>query len=162
MKRSTTAVIISALALALIGGGTAVALTGNNPEPQPTETIVSEPTPTGASAQPDTNESPAGGATEPLTAETPVALDGDAADAKFLEIVRGELLPDTQIGNATDAQLIAAGHDACQQATDRVPWEDIRVVKDEKPATSGYYMDTSAILFGAQQIYCPETIEDVG
>jgi hypothetical protein len=158
MKRSTTAVIIGVLALGLVGGGTAVALTSNNPETVATDAPTATPEPT----TPDPETTPADDATEPLTAETPAALDGDAADAKFLEIVRGELLPDTQIGNATDAQLIAAGHDACQQATDHVPWEDIRVIKDEKPAASGYYMDTSAVLFGAQQIYCPETIQDVG
>lgn len=93
------------------------------------------------------------------------ATDSEAAlsaeDVRFLEVVRGELLFDSGITEASDDTLIAAGYEACELVKAGTPLESLRLVEGEKPATSGYYMDTSAILFGAQQVYCPETIEDV-
>lgn len=92
----------------------------------------------------------------PLTAEKP-ANEGDGPDAKFLEYVRGALLPETQIGNATDEQLIEAGHEACEQLEAGTALEDVRVVEGETANTStGAYYDTSAILSGAILNYCPE------
>ena len=95
--------------------------------------------------------------TAPLVAETPVAPTVDAADAAFLEYVRENVLPETQIPNATDEQLIAAGHDACEQLESGVALENVRVVDGETPhpSTSAYY-DTSAIMGGAILSYCPE------
>lgn len=153
MKTATKITTLAAtvlLAITLSACGESVQGAGGAEGQSTTQQRTADETP-GATESPD-----------PLTAEEPAEYEGDEADAKFVEIVRGELLPDTQIGNATDAQLIEAGHEACAQAEANVPWENIRVVDGEKPASSGYYMDTSAILFGAQQIYCPETIEDVG
>ncbi|WP_067198939.1 DUF732 domain-containing protein [Microbacterium sp. XT11] len=101
---------------------------------------------------------------EPLVAETPAPTSDSAseADAAFLQYVRDELPPTTTIGNATDAQLIAAGHQACEQVLSGVAWEDIRLVEGEEPSSTGYYLDTSAILNGALYNYCPELIPDVG
>lgn len=92
----------------------------------------------------------------PLTAEEP-ADEADSPDAKFLEYVRGALLPETQIGNATDEQLIEAGHEACEQLAAGTALEDVRVVEGETahPSTGAYY-DTSAIMGGAILNYCPE------
>ncbi|WP_270366137.1 DUF732 domain-containing protein [Microbacterium algeriense] len=100
---------------------------------------------------------------EPLAAEPPTTSPSSSAelDEKFLEVVRGELLPGSGITNATDEQLIAAGHDGCEQVKAGVPLEQIRLVDGEQPTSTGYYMDTSAIFFGAQQVYCPETIETI-
>lgn len=97
---------------------------------------------------------------EPLVADTssPEASD---ADARFLEYVRSELLPTTQIADATDEQLIAAGHEGCEQVKAGVPLEEIRLVEGEEPSTTGYYLDTSAIFSGAQLAYCPETIQQL-
>lgn len=95
---------------------------------------------------------------EPLTAETPES-DPSAVDEAFLEYVRSEVLPTTQIADATDEQLIAAGHEGCQQIRDGVPLEDIRLVEGEEPTSAGYYMDTSAIFNGALYNYCPELIQ---
>jgi hypothetical protein len=93
--------------------------------------------------------------------ETPAAEDLTAEDEQFLSIVRGELLPDSGIADATDADLIAAGHDGCEQVEAGVPLEEIRLVEGEEPSSTGYYMDSSAIFFGAQQVYCPETIQQL-
>lgn len=95
---------------------------------------------------------------EPLVAETS-SPEASEADTRFLEYVRSELLPTTQIADATDEQLIAAGHEGCEQVKAGVPLEDIRLVEGEAPTAAGYYMDTSAIFSGAQMAYCPETIQ---
>lgn len=94
-------------------------------------------------------------ASEPLVAEAP-SLDGD--DQRFLDYVRSELLPETQIGDASDTSLVEAGHKACEQVLSGVAPEDVRVVEGETPAISGYYMDSLTIRNGAQVIYCPETL----
>ena len=108
---------------------------------------------------PETSESAAPTETpEPLVAETPDASGtGTEADAKFLQYVRDHLLPETQVPNATDEQLITAGHDACEQLRSGVALEDVRVVDGETahPSTGGFY-DTSAIMGGAILSYCPE------
>lgn len=94
---------------------------------------------------------------ETLTAEKPNAEAPADADAKFLAHVRDNVLPETQIPNATDEQLIAAGHDACDQLAAGTAYENVRVVENETPhpSTGGYY-DTSAIMGGAVLYYCPE------
>lgn len=84
------------------------------------------------------------------------------ADEKFLAYVRSETLPATVIADASDAELIAAGHEGCEQVKAGVPLEEIRLVDGEEPTAGGYYMDTSAIFSGAQLAYCPETIPDLG
>ncbi|MEW2011413.1 DUF732 domain-containing protein [Microbacterium sp. NPDC078814] len=75
----------------------------------------------------------------------------------FLAYVRDNLLPETQIPNATDEQLIAAGHEACEQLESGVAAEDVRVVDGEKPhETTGYFYDSIAIRSGAVRSFCPE------
>lgn len=105
---------------------------------------------------PSASESTAPSATpEPLEAEMPA--NADDPDAKFLAYVRDTLLPDTQIPNATDAQLIEAGHEACRQLESGTPHEEVRVVDGETPHPStGYHYDTSAIMGGAVLSYCPQ------
>jgi hypothetical protein len=91
----------------------------------------------------------------PLSAEAAAPEISDA-DTVFLAYVRKTLLPDTQIPNATDQQLIDAGHEACRQLETGVALEDVRVVEGETahPSTGAFY-DTSAILSGAILSYCP-------
>ena len=141
MKRTTIAAVSAALLLALTG------CAGN---PSGADESDSDATPTSV-------ESAA-----PLTAEssTPSA-EPDAADAGFLQYIDEELPPATSIANATDEQLIAAGHDACEQAAAGVAWEDIRLVDGEEPTANGDYLDSSAILNGALYNYCPELIPAV-
>lgn len=139
MKRASIAV--AALAALLLTG---CAGTVEEPAAEPRGFVQSVP-----------SETP-----QPLVAETPTA-DPDEADEKFLKYVHDELMPDTGIANASDEQLITAGHRACEIIREgTTPLEDIRLVKGERPAVSGYYSDTSAILSGAQYHYCPETIWD--
>ena len=96
---------------------------------------------------------------EPLVAETP-STDAADVDTQFVEYVRSELalLPSTGIANAEDTQLVAAGHDACEQLLNGVDSESIRLIEGEQPTSGGYYTDSGAIIDGARRYYCPETI----
>lgn len=78
------------------------------------------------------------------------------ADAKFLEYVRDNLLPQTQIPDATDEELISAGHEACDQLDAGTALEDVRVVDGEQAHENGAFYDTSAIMNGAIVAYCPQ------
>lgn len=111
---------------------------------------------TGESSRSAANESES---PQPLVAETP-SSDPEAADSEFVEYVRSELelLPTTGIANATDEQLVTAGHEACEQLLNGVDSESIRLIEGEQPAASGYYMDSGTIIDGARRFYCPETI----
>lgn len=104
-------------------------------------------------------ESTEPGTVEPLVAETPSGDPVDV-DAAFIEYVRSELalLPATGIANAEDDQLVAAGHEACEQLLAGADSESIRLIEGEQPAASGYYMDSGTIIDGARRFYCPETI----
>lgn len=84
-----------------------------------------------------------------------------AEDEAFLKYVDDELLPDTGIADFTDDELIAAGHAACEQVKNGVPFENVRVVEGEEPAKSGYFIDSSTLMNGALYSYCPDLIPDV-
>lgn len=92
----------------------------------------------------------------PLVAET--AAPETDADRVFLAYVHDALQPDTQIGNASDASLVQAGHAACDQIRSGVAIEDVRVIDGETPNASGYYADSSSVRNAAQVAYCPETL----
>lgn len=91
----------------------------------------------------------------PLTAETTEPEISDA-DVQFLTYVRENLLPETQVANAADQQLIEAGHEACRQLESGVALEDVRVVEGETAhPTTGAFYDSIAIRSGAEIAYCP-------
>lgn len=109
-------------------------------------------TPDSAPSEPEAVvvESPA-----PLVAEESPAVH--STDAAFLAYVRENLLPETQIPNATDEQLIAAGHDACDQLAAGTASEDVRVVDGEQAhEVTGFYYDSIAIRNGASRTFCPD------
>lgn len=120
-----------------------------------TDAPTNDAAPVESSAPVETNAPEPDVTPEPLIAETAAPKDDDA-DTIFLAYVRAELPPKTSIPNATDEQLIDAGHDACAQIAAGTPYEDVRVVQGEIPAPSGSYLDTSAIMNGAVTAYCPE------
>lgn len=138
MKRTTIAAVAAVLLLALTG----CAETAGNASDERVAPAAAE-------------------STEPLAAETPTDVPVDEADAAFLQYVEDELPPTTSIADAADEQLIAAGHEACEQAEAGVAWEDIRLVEGEEPTPTGDYLDSSAILNGALYNYCPELIPAV-
>jgi hypothetical protein len=133
MKRAGVAVGV-ALLLAL--AGCAAPATETAPEP---EVEVSEE------------------ATDELVAETPEVEDALTPEDAYLEMLRPgiEASSTTQIGNATDDQLIQAGHDACEQLADGTDSFDVRVVEGEQPTEVGY-ADSFRIAAVALEHLCPE------
>jgi len=130
------ALVSSALLLALTGCATTAA--------DPSEERTAAPVATESEA--------------PLVAETPAAPEMSDEDATFLTYVRANLLPETQIPDASDQQLIEAGKDACSQLEAGTPLESVRVVENEQPHANGNYYDTSAIMNGAIIAYCPDAV----
>lgn len=142
-------VIASAIAAVLVVGGgtaTAIALAGQASDTAPETVAASEPA--------------ASETAPPLVAETAGPVTADEADAKYLEFVRGDLPINTSIPNATDEQLIAGGHEACEQLLAGVDSESIRLIEGEEPV-NGYYMDSASMITGGRYFYCPETIERI-
>ena len=92
---------------------------------------------------------------EPLVAETPDAASADDADAAFLAYVRENLPPKTTIANATDAQLLTAGGEACERLGAGEPSDQIVVVEGEQPWENGTYYDSATIITGARLSLCP-------
>lgn len=142
MKRTTIATFFAVLTLCLAGCTDSLDAAGN----------------TAASGDSTVQQS-----TEDALVETPEPLVADPSglddvDQRFLDYVRSELLPETQIRDASDESLIDAGHRACEQVLSGVALEDVRVVEGETPAVSGYYMDSLTIRNGAQVAYCPATL----
>lgn len=91
----------------------------------------------------------------PLVAETPPTSDVSNTDALYLSYVRDNLPPETQIPDATDEQLFAAGQEACTRLEAGEPMGGMVVVEGEEPWENGYYYDSSAIINGAIQYICP-------
>lgn len=122
MKRSTTAVIIGVLALGLVGGGTAVALS-NSGEPTP-ETSASAPAPVGTDAPVEAaTDAPATPAeTEALPAD--ITQPGEVCDPSNMnDPICAAFYPDQAVLNITaraseldtlsDAEKIERAHAAC-------------------------------------------------
>lgn len=96
----------------------------------------------------------------PLVAEKPEGSQTDAApgspEEEFLQAVRVALDPaTTQIPDATDEQLLAAGADACEQiAAGTMPIE-VLVIEGETPNGTGLYVDSRRIGLSANEVLCP-------
>lgn len=71
----------------------------------------------------------------PLVAETPAEEAVSDVDAAFVEDVRRALSNgrETSIPDATDAQLLTAGYEACEQLANGVSEAEVHVVEDEQP-----------------------------
>lgn len=140
--KKVAAIGAGVIALALVGGGVAIA-TNQDEASISTEPAISP------SADP-----------LPITASEPAKDDSEDTDALFVEYVRSELtlLPSTGIAHATDEELITAAHDGCEQLIAGVDPETIRLVEGEEATSGGYFSDTGAIIDGARRFYCPETI----
>lgn len=92
----------------------------------------------------------------PLTAEQPAEeASADTPEAAFLEAVRETLNPEkTQIPDASDAQLLAAGNSACEQIASGVLPIEVRVIENETPNGTGLYADSRTIGHAASETIC--------
>ena len=98
-------------------------------------------------------ETPAAETTpEPLTVDPEVAAVA-AGDEVFLTETRIRI---KSIKNATDEQLIAAGHEACELYAEGQTRMDMRLIEGEEADGNGFYFDSIAIATWAAKAYCPE------
>lgn len=109
---------------------------------------------TGCSQSPaDTAEAPdAVETTAPLVAESPDALE--STDATYLETVREMLPGNTQIPDASDAQLIEAGKRACAELAAGTDTLTLSLIDGETPNGAGSFDDSAAIVTAAAITLC--------
>ncbi|WP_404474857.1 hypothetical protein [Microbacterium aerolatum] len=94
---------------------------------------------------------------------TPAASTGasSADDAGYLAEVDRRTRPGTILDQFSDTELIAMGHEGCEQIGAGVPLEDLRLVEGEQATEYGTWQDTSAVFNSALLNYCTELIEEV-
>lgn len=93
---------------------------------------------------------------QPLAASPEEAApEPDSPEEAFLVAVRPFVEESTQIADATDEQLIAAGEDACAQIAAGTLPEEVRVIEDERPNELDYYVDSRRIGLSASRTICP-------
>jgi hypothetical protein len=108
------------------------------------------------------NESTAPAASEstpPQVAESPTAEpEAPDAEATFLALV-GESLPvDTIIPDVTDAQLLAAGLEACDRLRGGETPETMSLIEGEQKNDADIYADSSAIISSARLTLCTDQL----
>lgn len=133
LVKRTTVIAATAAALLLLAGCSGTTQEG--------VTLTSEPV-----------GSPAATAAAPLTAQTPEASAG-SGEAAFLDQVRANLRPDNVIPDATDAQLLSAGEEACRRLAAGEASDAISVIAGEE-TTAGYYRDSVQIVQAAATTIC--------
>lgn len=144
MKRITVATVAAVLLLGLTG----CADTSGGAE---TATVS-------ASEQGSLEATPSASRTEtpdPLSVgDTESAGEGDVETA-FLDEVDSRLSSiQSQIPDATEEQLLSAGHEACERLAGGESGENMTLIEGEE-TTGGYYMDSSAIIIAARLTLCP-------
>lgn len=101
--------------------------------------------------------SPEATSPSPLTAvEEPVFSDLD--EAFLFEIKKRSDV--ATIANATDAQLLEAGHTACEALALDPDVANLRLVENETPRDDGRYFESQVIGTHATMVLCPEFAGD--
>ena len=133
MNKITHTLTISAIAVLVLAGCSAAPVTET--VTAPVETPTAETTP------------------EPLTVDPEVAAVA-AGDEVFLTETRIRI---KSIKNATDEQLISAGHEACELFSEGQTRMDMRLIDgEEADADTGWFWDSIVISTWAAKAYCPE------
>lgn len=140
LVKRTTVIAATAATLLLLAGCSGTTQEG--------VTLTSEPVglPAATVAAPPTSAAP-------LAAQTPEA-SVDGREAAFLAEVRAELRPDNVIPDATDAQLLSAGADACEQLKTAETSNSISVIEGEPQNGVGGYSDSATIVTAARAFLC--------
>lgn len=106
------------------------------------------------SVESETPDRPVAESPGPLAAESPA----NDVEALFLAEARDRLTglgSATTIPNATDEQLIAAGHQACEALIAQQPFNDVSVIEGEQ-RVQGSFLDSAAIASAGILYFCPE------
>ncbi len=140
MKRALVpGVLVLLLALSACSGGET---TGEQAEATPAATTAQA----GAEAT-DTDA--------PLTAKTVEPTpEPSSPESGFLAEVRQKLPDNTTIPNATDAQLLAAGDQACAQMAQGTDFSAVKVIEGEQPNDLGVHPDSALIAAVARKTLC--------
>lgn len=108
-----------------------------------------------AAEQTPSTPTSAASAAEPLTAETPTTPAVSEADVAFLAAVReAQSEFATQIPDATDAQLLELGAEACDVLSAGTDTTALSLIEGETPNAIGNYSDTDAIVTAASIHLC--------
>lgn len=141
---------MSRLAAAIAALVLAVTLTGCTAAQTPAQEPASAPQ--GAEQSPESTPAP-------LVAETPAesdpASDVEVAFVEKFHEIRATMPGASQIPDATDEQLIAAGREGCERADAGESTELMSFVEGEEKNGAGYYSDSGAIITAARQTLCP-------
>jgi len=114
-------------------------------------TLLAALTLTGCASEPGAGEAESA---VPLVAEPPAEVSTDEAELAFLDRVRAELPSNTLIPEATDAQLLAAGWEACDRRASEPVGEDISLIEGEERNEGGIYRDSLVIVGAAWGELC--------
>ena len=121
----------------------AITLTGCTAAQNPTQEPASGPQ--GAEQSPESTPAP-------LVAEPSPEPILTTAEGEYVTVLRAAFDRDgTQIPNATDEQLIAAGQDACEQIDAGTNPDSVRVVEGEEEP----HADSGRIGYAAAEYLCP-------
>jgi len=91
----------------------------------------------------------------PLTAKTAEPTTGPSSpESAFLTEVREKLPDDTSIPDATDAQLLTAGGQACEQMAQGTDFSAVNVIEGEQPNDLGVHPDSALIAAVARKTLC--------
>ncbi|UPL13007.1 DUF732 domain-containing protein [Microbacterium galbinum] len=149
MKNPTKAV---ALAAALLLAMTLSACGDDAPSSSGESTSTQSRTQSSTAESEAESESPE--RPEPLVAQSPPS----DTDAQFLAEARDRLAglgSATTIPDASDEQLIAAGHEACDALISQQPFNDVSVIEGEE-RVQGSFLDSAAIASAGILYFCPE------
>lgn len=141
----------SLMSLGAVGAVALLLMTGCSAAPGEVEQA-------GVSTEPSRAAEPS---TDPLAAEptSEPTVDTSTPDGAFLDAIHraraGAILSkQTQIPNATDDQLLAAGREACARVSAGETPETISLIEGETPDAAGYFTDSSAIIAAAVGSLC--------
>lgn len=111
----------------------------------------------GAPEEAPTSEQVDGESATPLVAETAQPADEpETDDEKYLSLIRETLPDDTVIPDATDAQLLEAAAQACEQMNGGIDVSAVDVVEGEKANDLGIRESSARIAAAAKDVYCPQ------
>lgn len=137
MPKRTTAVISAAAVILLTLTGCAGAPDETPSEPETVATVTAEETPEGSP--------------EPALTAAP---EPTGPDATYLHEVRKRTDVAT-VAQATDEQLLAAGHAACDALAANPDVYALRLIEGEEPGVNGVYVDSAVIGNHAATHLCP-------
>jgi hypothetical protein len=137
MNKITHTLALSAIAVLMLAGCSSVA---------PVEFVAQTPTPI------ISTETPAPETPSPLSVDEETEAQA-TGNEEFLTETRIRI---KNIKNATDEQLVSAGHKACELYDSGQAKKEMRLIDGETSDAAGTYWDSFVIASWAPRAYCPK------